>query len=66
MLSFLGGHLKRSWSALVSPLGPGRDLPRTCPGLAGVLFVRGPPGAAPRARTRNIVNQLPEILALKC
>ena len=31
--------------------------------LPGVLFVRGPPGAGPRARSRNTVYQLPEILA---
>ena len=31
-------------------------------GSPGVLFVRGPPGAAPRARSRKTVNQLPEIL----
>ena len=44
-----------------------RDPTGTRPGVdpdpTGVFFVRGPPGAAPRARTRNTVNQLPEILA---
>ena len=39
------------------------SLPGVCRDLAGVLFVRGPPGPAPRARTRNTVEQLPEILA---
>ena len=36
--------------------GPAGDLPGTSRGPPGVLLARGPPGAAPRARTRQIVN----------
>ena len=36
------------------------------PATAGVLFVRGFPGAAPRARTRNTASLLPEVLARLC
>ena len=50
-------EFRHPWEVLAGTLpGPCRD-------LAGVLFVRGPPGPAPRARTRKIVYQLPEILA---
>ena len=60
LLGTLGDVLEPCWCA------PGA-LRGTCSGVAqellGVLFVGGPPGAAPRARTRNTVNQLPEILA---
>ena len=62
--------LGASWGplgAIWSPLGLRNRIPaslaRPCRDLPGVLFARGPPGAAPRARTRNIVYLLPEILA---
>ena len=66
--------LGQSWGPLGALLarsgGPERPYPGGTPSLSrpswaavGVLFAGGPPGAAPRARTRNIVNQLPEILA---
>ena len=46
MLSSLGGHLERSWSALGSLLGPGRDPPGTFPGHLSP----GDPQRPPRAR----------------
>ena len=63
LLALLGALWRASRAAprrktISDPTLPGPA--RECP---GVLFVRGPPGAAPRARTRNTVNQLPEILA---
>ena len=70
LLDHIEGLLGASWLFLGLSGGPrGRrpggkpSLGRTARDLAGVLFVRGPPGAAPRARSRNIVKQLPEILA---
>ena len=66
----LGDLLGASWLFLGLSGGPRGRRPGGKPSLIrtswerpGVLFVRGPPGAAPRARTRNTVNQLPEILA---
>ena len=58
------GALRGAWKA-----APRRktisesQLPGGRRAAGGVLFAGGPPGAAPRARTRIIVNQLPEILA---
>ena len=58
MLSSLGGHLERSWSALGSLLGPGRDLAGTLPGIARDLaghFSAGDPQGRPRARELEIL-----------
>ena len=70
LLDRLEGLLGPSWTDLEPSWAPKKSsgildasLPGVCRDLAGVLFVRGPPGPAPRARTRKIVYQLPEILA---
>ena len=47
MLSSLGGHMERSWSALGGLLGPGQDLPGTLPGPCRGTFRPGTPRARP-------------------
>ena len=54
LLDRVGGLLGLSWG---DPEGP-EDRPQEFQAAPGVLFVRGPLGAAPRARSRNTVNQL--------
>ena len=49
--------LERSWGAGRPARGVPASLTGTAQDLAGVLFVRGPPGAAPRARTRSTYSK---------